>query len=322
MELKSKIMSNFFDRIKQWYQHQKLIKQGILIPITSYEQYIALVKEIKANSTEKIFTNCYMLPKEIKRLISQKNFYQVKTKYGLVFADDEDSYYYLFLYVDMSKPLMLPILEKDILIENVYYEGRKTEVQCKFEEYLQTAGCDFLNTYNAITNRPQLAPEKYWKKLELLEKSLLLEGKKISIPTERQLKQFEQIYRETIDKYVQKIYSKQERKEQRKLGYLHCIEDKKGKIYAIHINGLLHGGAIATRKDCQGGIYSPGLMLYVLKDYYEGMPQEPEARKKYMNHQGIGGWIAVDNKASLRMHKMIGMTPIDKSMNQFVIREK
>ena len=84
-------------------------------------------------------------------------------------SDDEGGYYYLFLYVDMQKPLILPPLEKDILVENVYYDGRKTEIQCKFEEYVQNAGCIFLNTYNAVTDRPQLTPEKYWKKLETLQ---------------------------------------------------------------------------------------------------------------------------------------------------------
>lgn len=313
-------MLNFIHEIKQWYQHRKLIKQGILLPIKSYDQYNALVKEAKAKFIEKVFTNCYLLPAEIKRLIALRNFYQVKTEQGLAFADDEGGYYYLFLYVDMQKPLILPPLEKDILVENVYYDGRKTEIQCKFEEYVQNAGCIFLNTYNAVTDRPQLTPEKYWKKLETLQNSLAAEGKKISIPTEQQLKQFEEIYLETIDKYVQKRYSKKERKTQRKLGYLHCIDDKDGKIYAIHISGLLHGGAIATRKDCQGGIYSPGLMLYIFKEYYEAMPQDDHAQKEYMRSKGIGGWIAVDNKASWRIHKMLGITATGKSMNQFVIK--
>lgn len=72
-----------------------------------------------------------------------------------------------------------------------------------------------MNTYNAVTDRPQLTPEKYWKKLETLQNSLAAEGKKISIPTEQQLKQFEEIYLETIDKYVQKdtVKKKEKRKE-------------------------------------------------------------------------------------------------------------
>lgn len=40
-------MFSFIHKIKQWYKHQKLIKQSVLIPITSYDQYAALVKEAK-----------------------------------------------------------------------------------------------------------------------------------------------------------------------------------------------------------------------------------------------------------------------------------
>lgn len=43
-------MFSFIHKIKQWYKHQKLIKQSVLIPITSYDQYAALVKEAKDNS--------------------------------------------------------------------------------------------------------------------------------------------------------------------------------------------------------------------------------------------------------------------------------
>lgn len=57
MELKSNIMFSFIHKIKQWYKHQKLIKQSVLIPITSYDQYAALVKEAKDNSKNKVFSN-------------------------------------------------------------------------------------------------------------------------------------------------------------------------------------------------------------------------------------------------------------------------
>lgn len=313
-------MLEVIDKIKQWYKHRQLIKKGILIPIESYEQYTFLIKDIKSNSTQKIFTNCYIMSAEVKRLISLGNLYMVNTNCGLALADDEGGYYYLFLYVDMLQPLVLPVLDKDILVEDVYYEGRKTEAQTKFEEYVQNAGCVFVNKYNAITDRPQISPEKYWKRLSSIEKTLAAEGKKICQPKESQLKEFERIYRETIDKYVQKRYSKKERKKQRALGYLHCIDDDKGNIYAIHISGVLHGGAIATRKDCQGGIYSPALMLYINKGYYEAMPKDEVARKEYMRSKSIGGWIAVDNLHSWRMHKMLGFKATEKSMNQFVIK--
>lgn len=313
-------ITGIINKIKRWYRHRQLVKQGVLTPIQSYDEYISLIKECKANSEQKVFSNNYIMPAEAKRLISLGFLYRVKTNCGLVFADDEGGYYYLFLYVDMLEPLKLPGLEKNILVENVYYEGRKTDTQTKFEQYIQSSGCVFFNTYNSITDRPQMSPKKYWKQLSTLEKALAAEGKKICQPKDDQLKQFERIYRATINTYVQKRYSKKERRKQRDLGYLYCIDDNKGAIYAIYISGALHGGAIATRKDCQGGIYSPTLLLYAQRGYYEGMPDDIDARKEYMRSRRIGGWIATDNKISWRMHKTLGFKATGKSMDQFVLK--
>ena len=97
-----------------------------------------------------------------KRLIHLKKFYKVKTEQGLAFADDEGDYYYLFLYVNMSVSFTFPSLEKDILIENVYYEGRKNKKQEIFESFLLDSGCEFLNTYRSIEDRPSLSPDKFF----------------------------------------------------------------------------------------------------------------------------------------------------------------
>lgn len=315
-----RFINRFINKLKRWYRHRQLVQQGVLTPIESYEQYTGLVKDIKANSTQKVFTNCYIMPAEVKRLISLGALYKLKTNCGLAFADDEGGYYYLFLYTDMSQPLELPAVEKDILVEDVYYDGRQTGAQIKFEAYVQNSGCIFLSKYNSVTDRPQISPERYWKQLSALEKALAAEGKKICQPEDGQLKQFERIYRKNINKYVQKKYSKKERKKQRDLGYLHCVADDKGELYAIQISGIIHGGAIATRKDCQGSIYSPALMLYIWKGFYEAMPEDEGARKEYMRSRSISGWIAVDNKHSWRMHKALGFKAAGKSMNQFVLK--
>lgn len=50
------------------------------------------------------------------------------------------------------------------------------------------------------------------EKLEIFYKSLAKEGKKITQPTEKQLKEFELVYRESIDKFVQKDIPKKKGK--------------------------------------------------------------------------------------------------------------
>ena len=230
--------------------------------------------------------------------------------------------------VDAAKERQIPIrvgvnsgsLEKDILIENVYYEGRKNKKQEIFESFLLDSGCEFLNTYRSIEDRPSLSPDKFFKKLEVLEKTLALEGKKIAIPSYKQLDEFEKVYRSIIDKFVQKKYTRKERKAQADAGYLYCITDESASIYAIAIKACVHGGAYGSRSDCQNNIYAPILVLYLFKDFYDNMPNNPVKEKEYMQSKGIGGWIAVDNIPSWRVYKMVGIKAAAKSMNQFIIR--
>lgn len=315
-------MSNFAKRIREWHKHKELIKEGILIPVKSYEEYVALVKEAKQKASNKVFSNCYMLPAEIKRLISLKSFYQVNTETGLVFVDDEGPYYHMVFFVDIKSKLVLPTLEKDILIENVYYEGRKTQLQDDFEKFLESVGCVFLNTYRGLEEKPSLAPDKFFKKLSVLENTLAIEGKKIAVPKYEQLPEFEKVYRSIIDKYVQKKFTLKERKKQADAGLLYCITDNSGKIYAIAVRASVQGGAYGSRKEYQNNIYAPVLLFYLFKNFYDNIPKDLDEQKRYMRSRSISGWIAVDNKASWRIHKMLGIKATGKSMNQFVIKAK
>lgn len=310
---------SFFNELKRKWNIRKLLEADILTPVHSFEEYAALVKEAKENCTHRIFTNCYMMPDEIKRLIFIKSFYRVKADNALAFVADEVGYYYMFLYVDNEKEIHLPQLDRQTLVENVYYEGRRTAAQERFEDTIKGAGFTFLNTYQAIVDRPQIKPEKYWRAFRALEKSLAAEAKKIAVPSYKQLRAFEKIYRQEINRFVQKRYTRKERKQQADQKLLHCITDEKGEIYAIHISGFLHGGAIASRSDCHNNIYSTALLFYVQQYFYSNMPEDLEGQKEYMRPKGIGGWIAVDNTPSWRMHKQLGIVANGKAMNQFVL---
>ncbi len=295
-----------------------LIENGTLTPVTSFEQYSQLVKDAKANAEHRLYTNNYMMPDEIQRLIGLKSFYSVKTDNGLAFVDNEVSHYYMFLHVDLEKEIHIPQLDKNVLVETVYVEKNVRQQQLDFEKKLTDSGFSFASTYRQIYGVPQLAPEKYWKTYNSVQKTLDNEGKRFCVPTNRQLKQFEKIYREQIDIYVQKRFTKRERKKQRDAGYLTCIADKKNYIYAIGISQHVYGGAIACNKEYTGSIYASALMYHSYKGFYENIPQDPEAQKEYMRSRTFG-WIATTNTMSLRLHKAIGMGSTGKAMNQFVL---
>lgn len=311
-------MLRFIEKYKRQRNVRKLIDQGILTQVSSFDQYKLMVKEAKSNACHRLFTNCYMLPDEIQRLINLKTFYSVKTDNGLAFVDDEVGYYYMFLYVDLAENLELPQLDRNTLIENVFYKDRKTSAQKQFENVIIANGYHLLSTYLSVTDNPQLPPEKYWSRLKAVEKSLADEGKRIAVPTYAQLKDFERVYRQEISIYDQKQYTEKERRKQIDAKLLHCVTDDSRAIYAIQIDGSIHTGAIASRRDCRDSIYVPALLLNACRGYYENMPEDPLQRTEYMRNKGNSGWIDVTNKAAWRLAKMVGRTSCDKSFSQFV----
>ena len=301
-----KFQIRFIENYKRRRRVQALIQSELLMPIESFEQYNEMVKEAKEKAKHKLFTNCFLMQHEVKRLIALKRFYRVKTSNGIAFVDDEISHYYIFFYIDLEEPLDIPTLDRNILAENIYIEGKMTPQQKSFDEVLTAAKFIRGSTYRQIGEVPQLAPEKYWKKFNILKKTLENEGKHICIPTNRQLRQF-----------VQKKFTRRERKKQRDQGLLSCIADHKGEVYAIRISAQLHGGAISGRKDLPANVYAPALLFDSCKTFYENMPTDPAKRKEYMRCQTFG-WIATTNTPSLRLHSALQMSTTGRAMNQFV----
>ncbi len=315
--MRQKFIHNFLLERKKNKEKRNLISKGILIPIHSFEEYSALVKKAKHEANGPLFTNCFMMPDEIKRLISLGAFYQMKTNNGLAFIDDEGAYYYAFFYLDPKNTFQVPQLDKNILSENVYRHDKMLPNQAAFEEKLTEDGFTDNGIYYQVSTVPQLSPEKFWNRLKVIEKSLQAEGKYISAPTNKQLKTFEKVYKESIDIYVQKKYSKKERKKQRDQGFLSCLTDDSGEIYAISISAVLHGGAIASNKKYDANGYAAAMAVKALEGWYKAIPEDESARKEYMRCKAFG-WIKSTNTASLRLHKSLGYNLTEKEMHQFV----
>lgn len=307
----------FLTELKKRKEKKNLISTGTLTPIRSFEEYSNLVKEAKHQSNAPMFTNCFMMPDEIKRLISIDAFYQLKTNSGLAFVDDESTYYYAFFYFDPKSDFQVPQLDKNILAENVYRQNKMTPNQASFEEKL--LGDNFVDNgiYYQVSTIPQMPPEKYWKRLKAIDKTLQSEGKYIAAPTNKQLRKFEKVYKESIDVYVRKKYSRHERKKQRDQGYLYCLTDASGEIYAISISALVHGGAIASNKKYDANGYAAAMALKALESWYNSIPENEMLKKEYMRCRAFG-WIKSSNTASLRLHKSLGYNLTDKEMHQFV----
>lgn len=310
-------MKNFILHCRRRIETQKLVKKGVIKPVCSYEEYSVIVKTAKKASEFPLFTNCFMMADEINRLIGRRAFYHLKTESGAVFLEDEETYYYAFFYIDPGKSFQIPQLDKSIMTENVYRHDQMSQPQKDFEERLQKMSFVCNALYFQMHSKPQLSPEKYYKQLNAVNRQLELRNMRVAPPINRQLREFEKIYRLAMDPYIQKGYTRKERKRQRDKGFLRCLTDDSMKIYAIQISTEIHGGAIATNPKYDSEGYGVLLFVKSYEAYYRAMPEDEVARKEYMRCKAFG-WIKSTNTASLRLHKLLGYTMTGKEMHQFI----
>lgn len=301
---------------------ERLIAQGVLRPVRSFEQYAELANAARQNAQHRLLGNCYMLPDEIKRLIRMGWFYRLDATGCLAFVDDEDDYYSVFLFADLERSFHLPQLDRDMLVENIYYDQRKTHAQERFESAVLADGFRYESTYLSVWEKPQLSPDVFWQRMKAVQRSLAAENKRVVAANEGQVEAFRKIYKDEIAKYTRKRYSDEEWKAYARNRLLSCVADEKGEVYAIRINSALHssfrGGAIAARHDCHGRGYATALLLSEHIEFYRNIPDGTEKQIRYMESKAIGPWISTDNKASWRLFKGIGRTASGKAMTQFV----
>lgn len=295
-----------------------LLDKGYIKGISSFDEYMEILQKAKSVTAGSLYSNCYMLPDEIKQLIRKELLFQLFVENGVAFVSDEKSHWKLYLYVDLHKKLFIPRLDKSILVETMYREGNITEEQSKFENILTNTDFHFYLAYDQIELKPTLAPEKFWKKYASLKKFLDNENVKIGSPADEQIPEFEDIYRERMDIYVQKPFSIGERIMQRDKGLLQCVSNSDNEVYVINVNGRIHGGAIAARKDVSSNIYAPALVYDGYKEYYQKVVDDGKESADAV-FSFAKGWIAKTNRASRRLHEELGMKYTGRAFNQFIM---
>lgn len=293
-----------------------LVGDGVIKPIRSFEEYSEVIQKAKREARHRLFTNSYMMRAEVERLIKLKLLYQISIDNGVGFVENQQSYWRLHLYIDLEKKLQIPKLDKSILIEVVYVEGKITESQKKFKDILHKEDIiHFYETYRHFVYYNKISKKQYDVYYRTIQKALDKEGSYICVPNDEQLYQFERIYREYIDIYTQSFYTFEERKQQRDKGLIEVLVDKTGEVLAISLNPTIGGGAIAVRSDCSANIYATAFFVNSLRDKYK---DETELEKHVTEPQGYG-WIATRNVASIRLHEMFGLEWTGRAFDQFII---
>lgn len=293
------------------------IDEGMLVPVKSFDEYRFAIQKAKENAVHKLFTNSYMMRAEVERLIRLNLLFRLKIKNGVAFVENQQSYWRAHLHIDLEKKLQIPKLERSILVETVYLDGKQTEEQKKFLSILRKEQ-HFYETYLQIDAVPKLPKEEYISLYTPLLGLLSEENVSIYVPNDEQLKQVEEIYQRRIDLYTQTFFTPEERMQQRDQGLITCLADQSGEVRAISFSPKIGGGAIAVKEEYTSNIYAISLMADGFKHFYSG-DVENSADKEIRSRRNYPGWIATRNKASRRLHEKFGISYTGKAFDQFVI---
>lgn len=293
-----------------------LVARGVIRPVESFEEYNAALQKAKQETPHRLFTNSYMMRAEVDRLIRLGMLYQIDISHGVGFVENQRSHWRLHLHIDLKKKLGIPKLDKPILVEFVYNEGRETEQIKKFREILcKDDSLHFYETYRGLQYCDVLSKEQCDIYYNTIQKSMEKEGVRICAPNDEQLYEFERIYRERIDIFTQSFYTMEERRKQRDKGLISVVVDQNDQVLAISMAFTIAGGAIAVRPDCASNLYATAFFINSLKARYDrGERIEPPASLSRSE-----GWIATRNIASIRIHKMFGIVWNGRAFDQFFI---
>ncbi|MCI9226229.1 MULTISPECIES: hypothetical protein [unclassified Acutalibacter] len=305
-------MSSFYNIISEEYGNQlkrtdTLVQMGMLAPITSYSQYDARIRKIKAELGDNYFSNCALLKNEVERLIRLFGLYEVVNTNGFVFVVDKHSHWQAYICINPNEKFIFPKLDKSVLIEMI---GRKENDIQGFESIILSGGFKYYETYRQIDGIPKLSKEEFERLYNVVLKSLKMEGALICVPKEEQLIEFDEIYIQEMDIFSQQLFTLDERKRQMDEGLLKCVVGRNGEILAINVASQLFGGVIAAKRSCVSNIYAPALLLHGLINFY--------SREKVIKPKDRVGWIADSNASSNKLYNLLKIGKTDKFFRQYV----
>jgi GNAT superfamily N-acetyltransferase len=107
--------------------------------VEDINHFVQLTQTLKQDKTQ-IVTNSLLLPGEIERLTALGQMMYLPLPTGIAFLCDEGAFYRLYYYVDARKQISFEKLDKQVVIDFVYREGRKPDAVTNMQEEWQRCG--------------------------------------------------------------------------------------------------------------------------------------------------------------------------------------
>lgn len=266
--------------------------------IQSREEYVNIIDENK-KAYKKLVTNCYMHVEEAEKYIAQDRLYFETVDGGLFLYVDEALYYLGYYYLAPDAGPEISAKDKDVVIKNIYAEGRKKDAVLRVEELLQQNGFVLADTMRQISADPETVLKNLERPGKVAKRILDSSGFRLVSAAPDRLEEIRewQNHMDCIPYYQVDYFTDEELLEEIDAGRLVCMVDATGKICAVRhvfvrgksMYGWVSIGEAYRKRYGMVLVFSVYTLEYALKHGLKVM-----------------GWITTTNQPSIQYHMKIG----------------
>lgn len=277
--------------------------------LQSVEEYKRLVRQAK-EECKNAFSNSYYMTADIQRYIELNQAYYIKLCQGFMLILDEGRYYRACLYIDTTMEFEIPLLDKKIVLKNVYRKGKEDEYLEVFESRLEKMGFKKEGTVVQIKcDVPTLAER--CRHLEKYAQKMQSKGFRCVEADETYFEKMDKLlYASGFVRDYQIDYRTLEEKRELKKGSHLCMLNNNNELCAVNVcyveGKTAYGEGVAVAEEYKMHGFAP-IMSY----YRSGWLLENGV-------ENIQAWVLEDNDVSMRYHTSIGFRVVNKYVNEWV----
>ncbi len=276
--------------------------------INSIDEYFELIKKLKKAGLRCLHDT--ITKEEAERYISLGRMKYISSDAGGYFLLDEESYYKIFLFVDLNCECAIEKTDKPVLFMSRYRKGKKSEIKNLLDKRLQNNGFVLKDTAFMIRFDLDTFKDKYEKQFEKAMRLLERLNYKVQIADYSHWEEIKALYesQNMMQYYHEKYRTEDEIRERFERNEFTCVTDQNGEIIA-------YGSAY------EGGGYRYGDAV-VVKDEYKmlGLPF-------IINYYGCSrrdnkvmvGSMLTHNENSIRYHRKLGWEFTDRYVDHWIL---
>lgn len=277
--------------------------------LNSIEEYKELTRQARV-ACKNPFSNNYYMPNDIQRYIELGQAYYEQIGNGFLLILDEEKYFRVCFYIDSEQELIIPPMDKRVVVKNVYRKDKGEECPEQIETWLKQMNFEKTGT-SVQVKKDIVIDEKDFRAMERYAHKLEDKGWRCSELDESYYEQADKMLLSTgiIRDYQFDYRTPDEKKQILKGSYMGIFNDKEelcavGLCY-IEGKNAYGEGVLVLEEYKKHGVTS-------LLGYH---------RTKWLLKNGAEksiAWILVENEASLRYHKGAGYKLVNKYVDEWV----